>query len=434
MKKVNVFIFFWMIFCPVIAQEEDNQQSIDKTIRKNDTMLQRFSRKCEKRTKKAERRFERYEKKIQKTHDSKNHKDFVFVVQEKPLNQDSRNGLGKEPLIDSLRLVYGFTDFTKHSTSNKSFTRAQKQLNITHRTKNELMQRKEYWKAQTQDHPKSGKWLSKMEKERYYFTVQINEYRKPLRDPSLLDDKLMNVLRRDPRWSDFAASLPARPQNQEKMQPRQLVQQMMQSQAAAIDPDPSKLLNDAKKKGADLLGSMSSQAITLGNLDNAAQIPKFTPNPYKTKNFWKRIDMGFNLQFDNRTYFIPATGIAGTQASFNFNSKFCVGILANYRFGMGEIKNIQFTHAGAGYGVFANYKVWKVLGVQTGYERNWRTDMEMGENLYPAAWSSSTLAGLTWEYGIGKKSKASIAVFYDFLYQRHTPHTNTILWRIGWKL
>ena len=307
-------------------------------------------------------------------------------------------------------------------------------MNITQRTKCELLERKEYYKAQVKEHPEYGKWLGKMEKERYYYSAQISEYRKTLRDPSNLNDKLMTALRSDPRFKDFLATLPAKPQNPDKMQPRQLVQQMMQTQAAAIDPEPAKLLRDAQSKGKDLLGNLSNQSASFGNLDNSAQMPKFTPNPYKTKSFWQRIDVGFNLQFDKRTIFLPSTGVAGAQVSFNFDAKFSMGALANYRFGMGKIKNIQFSHAGAGYGAFASYKVWKALGVQAGYERNRRSEIGINEIQHPAAWTSSALAGLTYEYGIGKKAKASVGVFYDFLNKKHTPTTNAVLWRMGWKM
>jgi len=429
----GILFFCFLIATPVFGQEI-NDQKTRQIIRKSDVLLDRFSRKCERRTKKAERRFCRYEQKIQKSNNSKTPKDSVKSSNPEILNQESRTGLGKEPLLDSLRLIYGFADYTGSSAPKGSLSRAQHQLNATQRSKSELLQRKEYWKAQVKQHPEYGKWLSKMEKERYYYHVQISEYRKTLRDPSTLDDKMLNILRRDPRWREFAATLPAKPQNADRMQPRQLVQKMMQSQAAALDPEPAKLLSEAKKKGSDLLGGLSNQAVSFGNMDNAAQMPKFTPNPYKTKSFWKRIDVGFNLQFDGRTNILPTTGIAGVQASFNFDPKLSTGLLANYRFGMGEITNIRFSHAGAGYGAFANYKVWKMLGVQAGYERNRRAAMETGEFRYPASWTSSVLAGLTWEYGVGRKAKGTVGVFYDFLYQQHTPQTNAVLWRMGWKM
>jgi len=253
-----------LICLPLTAQTAGNRHAVQQCISQNNAMLDHFSQKCERRTKKAEKRFARYERKMTKS-DSQ------------PETQKS-NGLGKEPLLDSLRLVYGFAEYTGVSKNQKSITRAQQQLNVTQRTKSELMQRKEYWKAQVKEHPEYSKWLSKMEKERYYYSAQISEYRKVLRDPATLDDKLMNALRRDPRFRDFMATLPPKPQNPEKMQPRQLVQQMMQSQAAAIDSDPTKLIKDAKNKGSELLNGLSDQSF--GNVDNAAQKPKFTPNPF----------------------------------------------------------------------------------------------------------------------------------------------------------
>lgn len=451
MKTVFVLGFIMLISFPVLSQEKVGKQLIDKSIRKGNALLDDFSDKCARRTQKAGKRFERYERKMMKAAESKRLKskgdslsaaqDTAFKPKAREIIANEAQNLGKEPLLDSLRLISGFSGYAGLSPdrqltgkTKESIDRAQQQLDITQRAKSELLQRKEYWKAQVKEHPEYGKWLTKMEKERYYYTAQINEYRKVLRDPATLDDKLMNTLRSDPRFSDFVATLPAKPQDPGKMQPRQLVQQMMQSQAAAIDSDPVQLIKDAQKKGSDLLGDLSNQASSFGNLDNATQVPKFTPNPYKTKSFWERINVGFDLQFDRSTRFYPASGVAGAQASFNFDQRFSAGVLANYRFGTGEIKRIRFSHAGAGYGAFANYKVWKGLGVQAGYERNRRAETEVNETRYAAEWSSSALAGLTWEYGIGKKLKGSVGVFFDALYKRHTPQTNAVLWRMGWKL
>jgi hypothetical protein len=61
------------------------------------------------------------------------------------------------------------------------------------------------------------------------------------------------------------ATLPAKPQNPAKMQPRQLVQQMIKYQAEAIDVDPAALISDAKKRGTELLGSLT----------NFGNIPRF---------------------------------------------------------------------------------------------------------------------------------------------------------------
>ncbi len=455
--KTRYLLFFtvgvcWLHTPYVLSQETDGEtRSVARSMEQTDAMLDRFVQRSERRTQKALRRFERYEKKMNPvTGDERVTSDMGHVTTD-TVSHVTRHmshltntpSLGKEPLLDSLRLAEGFrqyiatTPLTSHSSSltDNSIDRAQQQLDISQRTKAELQQRKEYWKAQLKEHPGYGKWVGKMEKERYYYTAQVNEYRKMLRDPAALDSKLMDALRRDPRWSDFMAALPAKQQDPARMQPKELVQQMMQSQAASIDPDAMKLIQDAKKKGTELLGELSQSAMTIGNLDNATQMPEFTPNPYKTKNFWERIDIGFDLQFDRSTRFLPASGTAGVQAAFNFTQRWSAGLTGSYRFGMGEIKHIRFSHLGMGYGAFANYKIWKGLGVQAGYERNRRTDIETAEGQrFPAAWTSSALAGVTWEYGIGKKAKGTIGIFFDALYKQHTPETNAVLWRMGWKL
>jgi hypothetical protein len=430
MKKFYIStIFLWLAFCPMPVNEISGKQAPCKSMEQAGALLDRFARKCERRTKKVTRRFKRFERKLMKS-----------LTCDQPKTGTPTDLLsGNEPLLDSLRLVEGFRQYVaapaahNPSTVTASIDRAQQQLDIGRRTKEELMQRKEYWKAQAAVHPQCGRLVGKMEKERYYYTAQINEYRKVLRDPSLLDGWLTDAIRKDSRFNDYLAVLPAKPQDPAKMQPRQFVQQMMRNQANSIDAEPTQLIQETKKKGSNLLGELSEKATSIGVLDNAAQVPLFTPNPYKTKSFRERIDVGFDLQFDSRTRFYPASGVAGAQVSFNFDPKLSVGLSANYRFGMGEIKHVRFSHAGAGYGIFANYKVWKGLGLQAGYEHNWRAETEMNETLYATGWYSSALAGLTWEYDIKKRLKGSIGVLYDFLYKKHSPQSNAVLWRMGWK-
>ena len=100
---------------PVSAQTAGNRQAVQQSMEKSNTILDKFSSKCERRTQKAEKRFARYEKKIQEHKNSKiidplNGTALNEVNQESlnQLNQKSTNGLGKEPLLDSIRLVYGF--------------------------------------------------------------------------------------------------------------------------------------------------------------------------------------------------------------------------------------------------------------------------------------------------------------------------------------
>lgn len=296
-------LLLWMGSFSATAQEDNVSHELEK----NSSILDRFSQRCERRTDKALRRMQRYEDKLkEKTIENAEKKaktkggirkrnlipfdeygenpqkrkmdsiqmaqreefaireDSIRAHQPKDVNRDGINirgiessspqGLGKEPLLDSLQLASGFMQYaspslpTTGNTVNQSIDRAKSQLDMTGRVKSELYRQRDYWKSQLKEHPEYRKYVEKLDKECYYYSAQINKYRSALRDPSVLDDHLMNVLRRDPRFSDFLATLPAKPQDPAKMQPRQLVQQMMHSQAAAIDEDPTALIRGAKEK------------------------------------------------------------------------------------------------------------------------------------------------------------------------------------------
>ena len=131
----GISLVFLMNLCMVDAQEKATDHKIHKSMEQSDAMLERFSRKCERRTQKAERRFGRYERKMN-----------TEILQDSARFSSIQNGMGKEPLLDSLKLVYGFADYTGLSASDKSLNCAQQQLNITQRTKNKLYEHKEYYK------------------------------------------------------------------------------------------------------------------------------------------------------------------------------------------------------------------------------------------------------------------------------------------------
>jgi hypothetical protein len=118
----------------------------------SNSLLDLFSAKCERRTQKAEKRFARYERKMNKIAGSQNPNDTVSgerskFLDEKSLSKEFKTGLGKEPVLDSLRLIHGFAEFAGMSDHQKTLSRAQRQLDVTQRAKSELLHRREYWKV-----------------------------------------------------------------------------------------------------------------------------------------------------------------------------------------------------------------------------------------------------------------------------------------------
>ena len=120
---VGVFLIILIFLCPVAAQDKTNNQQIHKSMKQSDALFERFSRKCERRTKKAERRFGRYERKM----NNGTQEDMSGCAG----NQEAGRGTGKEPMLDSLRLVHEFAEFAGLPTSDANIKRAQKQAKMS---------------------------------------------------------------------------------------------------------------------------------------------------------------------------------------------------------------------------------------------------------------------------------------------------------------
>jgi hypothetical protein len=48
------------------------------------------------------------------------------------------------------------------------------------------------------------------------------------------------------------------------------------------------------------------------------------------------------------------------------------------------------------------------------------------------AWQQSALLGLAKNYSVTKKVKGNIQFLYDFLYSKHIPNTQPLVFRIGY--
>lgn len=186
----NLFLIWLLLIVPLqdsycggnepVPGNNKPQKRIDRSvvsgqIQQNSAVLDRFAAKCEKRTEKALRRMQRYEEKLAKSVISKQlsvNSDQLAVNSGQLTNGQENNNItpregpgeasstGREPLLDSLRLAYGFAQQAGLAQEAgqtgrvwKSIAGAQEQLDITNRTKAELHRQKEKWKAEAKNHP-----------------------------------------------------------------------------------------------------------------------------------------------------------------------------------------------------------------------------------------------------------------------------------------
>ncbi len=457
---IVMFINFLLLSTPILYAQSEEQKMMQQSAGQTAARADRFTRQCDRRTAKAERRMARYEKKLQrKASKSPNPPQ----VPDRETVVKKSGDISNEPMMDSLQTVYKFAEANdllpaKQSINipsannpsgpsmpgmpqsqatndaSASIAKAKDRINLTQQTKAQMQARKEQLHEAYGDKKQYARLLEKVDKENYYYVAQINTYRKALKKPSGIEETVMALAKKDPRWSDFLATLPSKKQDPEKMQPKQLAKQMMQSQASAVDPDAMKLITDAKEKSSGILDNMMGSEAGSA-VDNASQMPSFKPDPYKTAGLWDHFDVGFDMAFERQSYKLPSSGTVGLQLLYHITDHLGMGILGNYRYGLGEnIKNIHFSSMGAGYGGFVNYMIIWGFGLQVGWERNYLFAITANDGQeVPAGWTSALLLGITKEYRIGKKMKGNVSVFYDFLHNRHEPQTNAWLWRMGWR-
>ena len=290
------------------------------------------------------------------------------------------------------------------------------------------------------------KELKKYNKEVYYYSEQIKEYKAILQDPEKLERKAISLLQKLPIFQKFMqehselASLFPLPDNYgtalalQGLQTRASVQNMIQQQMQAGGPNAQAMMQQGIRAAQGQLRQIKDKLNQMGGMSSDTEIPDFKPNTQKTKSFWNRLEYGTNMQNTRSSDFLPTTTDFGLSMGYKINDKSVFGIGASYKMGWGkDIQHVTITNEGIG---LRSYLDWKLKGsfyVSGGYEQNYRQQFDNAQQLQdPTQWQSSGLIGVTKKYSIGKKWKGDLKLLFDFLYNSHSPQTQPILFRFGY--
>jgi len=220
------------------------------------------------------------------------------------------------------------------------------------------------------------------------------------------------------------------------LQTRASVQGMIQQRIAAGGPNALSQVQQNLQNAQAQLSQLKDKMLKSSGLQGTSgdmDMPNFKPNNQKTKPFLKRLDYGFNVQFEKNNSLMPSTSdLAGT-IGYKLNDKSEVGVGISYKLGMGSIQHIQFSSQGIGFRSYLDWKIRKQFYATAGYEMNYNSGFKSiqqlkNENL----WQRSALAGISKKYQISKKLKGNLQLLYDFLAYRHTPVSQPFLFRIGY--
>jgi hypothetical protein len=296
------------------------------------------------------------------------------------------------------------------------------------------------------------KQLKKFNKQAYYYTAQVQEYKEVLRDSKKAESKAIELLSRTKLFQDFMKRnsmlasffpMPAGPNGQAgqstgfaALQTRMQVNNFMQQASFGNNNSMPRLqqniqdaqgqVNQLRNKIEQLTGSNGS------DLD----MPDFKPNSQKTKSFLKRLEYGTTVQSQKSNRFFPATSDVGLSVGYKLNDKSVIGVAATYKIGWGTgWNNIKLTNEGVGLRSFVDWKLKGTFWISGGYEQNYRTAFQSIDQLKNLdAWQQSGLLGLTKTISLKSKffKKTKLQFLWDFLSYRQKPQTQPLLFRVGY--
>ena len=315
-----------------------------------------------------------------------------------------------------------------------------------------LRERKEYLKGQL-NNLGLGKQLKQLNKQAYYYSAQVNEYKQLLKDHKKAEQKAIELLSRTQLFKDFMrnnsqlASLFRLPGSSAGnagatslagLQTRAQVNNLVQQQLTAGGPNAQAQFSQHMQQAQAQLNQLKDKLSKLGNSGSSdLEMPEgFKPNQQKTKNFLQRIELGVNIQSQKSNGYFPVTSDIGLSAGYKLNDKSVIGIGASYKMGWGEnIRNIRITHQGIGLRSFIEWKLKGSFWLAGGYEMNYRSGFRRFAELRDrSGWQESGLIGVSKVLDLRSKilKKTKVQLMWDMLSYRQVPKANAVVFRIGY--
>lgn len=293
--------------------------------------------------------------------------------------------------------------------------------------------------------------LKGINKEVYYYTVKIKEYKSLLNDPKRLELVAFRLLNKIPSFKDFfeknsfiasvfgpssfpsfanqASAISDIPGLQSRAEVDRIISTDFLNNSAASG-NPSDILREKLSVAKDELNKIKSNN---SSWDENTEIPAFKPNEMKAKSFIKRLEFGTNLQFSKPNSQLPSIADIAGQAAYKFHQNGSFGVGASYKLGYGNLRRLSISHQGVGVRSFMDYRLKGKFYINGGFEYNYNAAFQTMDELRQFnSWQKSALIGLSRKYKISQKLKGNIIFLYDFLHNQHSPVSQPFLFRLGY--
>jgi hypothetical protein len=285
-------------------------------------------------------------------------------------------------------------------------------------------------------------------KQLYYYTQQVQEYKEMLNDPDKMFKTVLQLLDKLPAFTGFMKSnsflsglfdIPADYGSSQSMlglQTRDQVMSGIQSQLSSGGPGAMAAFNQNMQSAQQQLQQIKDKLSSLGaggeNVDNS----RFKPNNQKTKSLFRRLEYGSNMQTVNGSSYFPTTTDLGLSVGYKLNNKTTIGVGASYKMGWGNsISHIHINGQGAGLRSFLDIQMKGNIFAAGGFEYNYQRPNDLSNVIgHLKNWQQSGLIGVSKIIPMNTKffKKTKIQFLWDFLSYRQIPRAQPIKFRIGY--
>ncbi|WP_153796893.1 hypothetical protein [Foetidibacter luteolus] len=335
-----------------------------------------------------------------------------------------------------------------------------------------IRQRQQQLQDQLSQYSDLAKNLKGLNKEVFYYSERLKEYRELIKDRKKLEEKAIAAIREIPAFKSFflknsylsqlfrlpGSSLPfvgGAGGGLAGLQTRAQVQQQLQrvlgsslpsvggagggtgAGGAAAGGGPGQMLQQQVQAAQGQLNQLKDKLAKPGGGGNSDDIqPDFKKNDQRTKSFLKRIEYGINLQTSGSTNFSPTTTDIALTLGYRFSSDISAGFGIAHKMGLGRGWNhISLSHQGIGFRSYCDARIKGSFWLSAGLEYNYLKEFENFRQIKNLdIYQKSALAGITKKYRIGKKKEGKMQLLYDALHQLQTPRGQALKFRVGWTL
>ena len=476
MRRSVISVLVCFIWLPVLSQEIPDsietpkipEKYFDAVSKKANTLQQNLDKKSQKVLDRMQKQEAKLQKKLAKIDSLATHNIFSSSAEKYNQLKEKLKNTGKLsqyiPNLDTLATSLKFLDQHPEFLNNvkdakEKLADASEKLNeFKDKLKNAedikqfLKERKQYLKEQLE---KFGfaKELKKINKEVYYYSQQIKEYKEVLKDPAKAERKAIELLSKTKLFQDFMkkhsmlASLFRMPVDDPNdptylaslagLQTRSQVNALVQNQIAAGGPGAQQQFSQNLQGAQSQLQQIKDKINKLGGGNSDDIMPEgFKPNDQKTKSIWQRMELGTDFQTQRATDLFPVTSDIGISLGYKLNDKSVIGIGASYKMGWGKGWNsVRISHQGVGIRSFIDWKLKGSFWISGGYEQNFKAEIKSMDQLKDySAWQQSGLIGVSKIVSAKSKmfKKTKVQLMWDFLSYQQVPRTQPILFRVGY--